>query len=104
MPEFMEQRARVLEAQQRRLAAGRLGEIADIHDQRRDRCRVHVSVWRDGGHSGGCGAGACVERATTHQLIARSIGSKAAQGRSRHPQGSFRRHENAGSQIADPKR
>ena len=36
MAEFMEQRARILEAQQGRLAGGRLGEIADIDDQGRD--------------------------------------------------------------------
>ncbi len=37
--EFVEQRARVIEAQQRRLAAGGLGEIADIDDQRADVAR-----------------------------------------------------------------
>ena len=37
--EFVEQRARVVEAQQRRLAVGRLGEIADIDDERHGRRR-----------------------------------------------------------------
>ena len=34
--EFVEQRARVVERQQRRLARRRLGEIADIEDDRAD--------------------------------------------------------------------
>ena len=34
MAEFVEQRARFLEAEQRRLAIGGLGEIADVDDQR----------------------------------------------------------------------
>ena len=34
MAELVEQRARVLEAEQRRLAVGGLGEIADVDDQR----------------------------------------------------------------------
>ena len=36
MAEFVEQRARIVEAEQRRLAVGGLGEIADIDDQRAD--------------------------------------------------------------------
>ncbi len=36
MAEFVEQRARIVDRQQRRLAFGRLSEIADIDDDRPD--------------------------------------------------------------------
>ena len=49
--EFVEQRARVVRRQQRGLALGALGEIADIDDQRRDRA-IELLLVAQRGHPG----------------------------------------------------
>ena len=49
--EFVEQRARILEAEQRRLAVGGLGKIADIDDERRD-IAGELFLIAQGGHPG----------------------------------------------------
>ncbi len=73
MAEFVEQRARVVERQQRRLARRRLGEIADIEDDRPDIAGKLLLVAQRG-HPGAAVLGAAREIVADEQADMAALG------------------------------